>query len=387
MIEQMRILLIHQPYRIYGGEDRVFEQERDAFIRVLGKDQVWTYGADAANTSTWQLPFHLFNSQLHYKKVFDLVKEHRIQIVHVHNFFPWLSTSIFRAAKDAGAAVVHTLHNYRRWCIKGELFRTDTGICEACIEQRNRRPAIRHRCYRNSTLQSIAAAAAFYKFEESGDWDAVDKFIVLTRFQEEWVLQRGIPKAKLVFKPNWIEPFPLQPIEARDAWIWVGRLEPSKGIDLALDAFQQVQTATTLTIVGTGSLEESLRKKYSHDARIHWMGAVSAQEARKLIGQARYLLQTSLWYETFGLTILEAMQMGIPVVGFSIGTRKELIEHGKNGFLCAPHELATTIEMASAYPLYHELSQNAVTFASTYETEQVLADQLMLYRSLMKTYA
>lgn len=387
MIEQMRILLIHQPYRMYGGEDRVFEQERDAFIGVLGKDQVWTYGAESANTSTWQLPFHLFNSQLHYKKVFDLVKKHRIQIVHVHNFFPWLSTSIFRAAKDAGAAVVHTLHNYRRWCVKGELYRAASGICELCIEEGNRKPAIRHRCYRNSTLQSIAAASAFSKFEEKGDWDAVDKFIVLSRFQEEWVHHQGIPKEKLEYKPNWIEGFQPEPIETREGWIWAGRLEPSKGIDLALDAFQEVQTATTLTIVGTGSLEESLRRKYAHDNRICWTGAVSAKEARNLIGRARYLLQTSLWYETFGLTILEAMQMGVPVIGFPIGTRSEFIEHGKNGFLCAPHELSATIEMATAYPLYHELSENAVTFAKAYEKEKILANQLMLYKSLMKTYA
>ncbi|MCG9900374.1 MAG: glycosyltransferase [Hydrotalea sp.] len=386
MIESLRILLIHQPYRLYGGEDRVFEQERDALIQALGKNQVWIYGADTVYSPTWQLPFHLLHSKEHYNKVFQLVQEHRIQVVHVHNFFPWLSPSVFRAAKDAGAAVVHTLHNYRRWCVKGELYLEKKGICEQCIESKSRWPAVQQACYRSSTLQSLAASVAFSQFESKGDWEAVDRFIVLSKFQEKWVLERGIPPEKLVYKPNWIGHHPSVPIERRNGLVWAGRLEPSKGIDLLLNAFQQVSLNIPLTIVGSGSLEAALRKEYALDERIEWKGLQSPEMTRQIIGSARYLLQTSLWYETFGLTILEAMQMGVPVIGFPIGTRTEFIEHGNNGFLTEPGALAETIQLVYDSANYPSLSKNAFTFASTFGQDQILSSQLQLYRSLITNY-
>jgi glycosyltransferase involved in cell wall biosynthesis len=111
------------------------------------------------------------------------------------------------------------------------------------------------------------------------------------------------------------------------------------------------------------------------------MGACSQQETLTLIGRSKYLIHSSLWYETFGLTLVEAMQQGVPVIGYTIGTRLELIEDGVNGFLCQPNTLAQTIEKALSFCGYDQLSANAIKSAHQFTRESLALKQVQFYRT------
>ncbi|MCW3108416.1 MAG: glycosyl transferase, group 1, partial [Segetibacter sp.] len=88
-------------------------------------------------------------------------------------------------------------------------------------------------------------------------------------------------------------------------------------------------------------------------------------------------------YETFGLTIIESMSAGVPVIGFNIGTRPELIDHGKTGFITSPDLLADTILMSYEYPGHDIMSVNAINFATSFDTERILAQQVGIYQQLI----
>ena len=381
----MRILLVHSSYRHYGGEDKVFFQERDALRASLGEEAVFEYHISTASRSAFRILWESIFPIHHYFAIRKLIRKQNIELVHVHNFFPLLLGAAFRAAKDAGAVVVHTLHNYRWWCIQSELYRSPVGICEQCVTTRNPWHGVQHACYRKSHWQSFWAVSIMRLFRKSA-YRNIDHFIVLSPFQENWVRSQGIAANKITYKPNWIQTNVPLPIEQRSGFVFVGRLEASKGIEMLLDAWQHMPANATLTIIGTGSLEVPLREKYKKDTRIAFMGACSQEETISFIGRAKFLIQSSLWYESFGLTILEAMAKGVPVIGFDIGTRKHFIRDGENGFLCMPETLVATLKKAINTEQYSNMCDHALATAQTFQEEAVLARQIALYQDWINVH-
>ena len=101
-----------------------------------------------------------------------------------------------------------------------------------------------------------------------------------------------------------------------------------------------------------------------------------------------YLIQSSLLYETFGLTIIEAMSCGVPVIGFSIGTRKDLITDNVNGFISTKDKLKDTIEKSYDYKNYELLSHNATLKAKMFQNDYMIKKHINIYEKIVrnKTY-
>lgn len=117
----MKILIIHNKYQSnnIGGEDIVYQNKLESLQAKLGKENVYSYEVTNDDISKWKLIFNIWFNKYYYKEVKKIVKENNIDLVHIHNFYPLLTPSVFKASKDAGAKVIHTLHNYRLWCISG----------------------------------------------------------------------------------------------------------------------------------------------------------------------------------------------------------------------------------------------------------------------------
>lgn len=379
----MKILLVHNSYKSFGGEDRVFESEYEGLVEALSAENVFTYRVYSQNIRYPEQLWSVFFSTRHYKEVYQLVKKNRIDIVHVHNFFPFLSASVFKAAKKAGAKVVHTLHNYRWWCVNGLLYREGTGICRLCVEQKSFLPAIKYRCYRGSRLQSILASLAFAYYKKTNVWQYIDTCCVLTEFQRNFVLSQGIAADKIWYKPNWLAPFTEPPQKNRNGYIYIGRLEEAKGISYLLESWINLPQHFELTVVGTGPLEEQLIRTYGHQTNIHFRGQLTGAETSALQASARFTIHPSLCYESFGLTIIESMGVGVPVIGIDIGGRKEFIQDGVNGFLTDAKHLKETIEIADGTNNYEGLCIEARKTAARFSKEYIRQQQLAYYSSLV----
>lgn len=182
-------------------------------------------------------------------------------------------------------------------------------------------------------------------------------------------------------KPNGLEPYNFN-ATFKNGYIFVGRLEKSKGILEVLDTWAKLDSNYILTIIGTGELEEDLKKKYKQQ-NIIFKGKCSRDETLKNISQSKYLIQASIWYETFGLTILEAMSFGVPVIGFDIGTRSDFIENEMNGFLTEINNLKSTIEKSNEYQEYDTLSEKAVLTAKQFQNNLITKQQINIYNSIL----
>ena len=376
---ELKILLVHCSYRNVGGEDKVFLQEREALRKKLGSKAVIDYHVQPPEGGFLKILLQILFPFKHTRQLRRLIREQGINVVHIHNFFPLLTFAVFKTARRSGAVVVHTLHNYRWWCAGAELYRKGQGICELCVTSGHSLHAIRYGCYRNSRLQSLFAVIITSLVKQKTLTAYVDYFIALSEFQKNWVEKAGIAEHKVILKPNGVEVASTCPATQKSGFVFVGRLESSKGIEEVLACWQANAIDETLTIIGSGSLESYLKQTYGHNAKIRFMGACSPQETLAAIDRSRYLLQPSLWYETFGLTIVEAMQLGVPVIGFAIGTRPDFITDGVNGFLCDPGSLGTTLQKAISFKSYEELSANAKKSAEKFMSHTLIERQLELY--------
>ncbi len=118
--------------------------------------------------------------------------------------------------------------------------------------------------------------------------------------------------------------------------LFVGRLSQEKGVHFAIEVAQYLDIplviAAKLDSIDLPYFKEYVEPKLS-DEGIKWIGEVDEDQRNKLMSQALCVLHPTNWREPFGLTIIESMACGTPVIGFNLGSIPELIENGKSGFV------------------------------------------------------
>jgi glycosyltransferase involved in cell wall biosynthesis len=380
----MKVLLLHNQYIQQGGEDVVVQNELEALQKLLGKENIFEYRVKTNPDQKRKILISILYSIKEYQNIFQLVKKHKIDIVHIHNYFPLLTVSVFKAARDAGAKIIHTAHNYKLWCIAGTFYRDQLGICTLCTKPNNLLSGIRHKCYRNNLLQSAITKLSFWNYKKSGLLNYIDKMIVLSEFQFQVFADLGIEKEKMVLKSNMVHFTPSSiDINNKKDYLFIGRLEYSKGIDFLLSNWKLLPSSFILKIIGTGSLDTQLRSQYAEFKNIVFLGELDKSKVGTSIQHAKYTIQPSLWYETFGLTIIESMMLGTPVIGLNIGTRAEMIETGKNGLLTTEANFIKTIHESVEYEMYEKMCHAAVESALKYQPEHIIQHQLNIYKEVL----
>ena len=129
----MKILMLHNRYLVLGGEDHSSVAEAALLrdhgheVELLEEDnrRVEQLGhARTALRTVW--------SRESYRRIDERLRSGGFDILHVQNFFPLWSPSVYYAAARNGIPVVQTLHNYRLMCANALLFR-DQHLCQECL--------------------------------------------------------------------------------------------------------------------------------------------------------------------------------------------------------------------------------------------------------------
>lgn len=349
----MRILLLHNRYQIGGGEDVTMQTERALLedhghtvtLLEVTNDEIMSL-VDKARTA-----FNCIYSISAEKNVLREIECFQPDVVHVHNFFPLLSPSIYYACKKANVPIIQTLQNYRLFCVNSYFFR-DGKVCEDCFSKPFALPGIVHRCYRNSRVASAVVATMQFTHRVAKTWDkAVDLYITVTEFARQKYIQGNLPASKLVVKPNFLYPDPQIGQGRGNYALFVGRLSPEKGLDTLLRAWQTLAGKVPLKIVGEGPLSNQVADASRTLPDVEWLGKLPKSEVLKLMKDAHVLIFPSLWYEGFPLVIVEAYAVGLPVIATNLGSQSSLIDHGRTGLHFRPgdaDDLIAQVEWAFA---------------------------------------
>lgn len=349
----MKILMLHNRYLLPGGEDQAtladaaLLRDHGHEVELLVEDnrRVEQLGKLRTGARTVWSPEA-------YRRINEKLRTGHFDILHVQNFFPLWSPSVYYAASRNGVPVVQTLHNYRLMCANSLLFR-DQHVCEECIGRLFPWPAILHACYRNNRAASAAVAGLISAHRLAGTWrKRVAIYIAVSDFTRDKYIAGGMAAERIVVKPNFIHPTPLPGAGGGGYALFVGRLSPEKGIATMLEAWKSARTVVPLKIVGEGPLADLVITVGKAESGIEYLGPKSLPEVMDLMRSAEFLVFPSEWYETMGRTIMEAFAVGTPVVASRIGPPASMIIPGETGFHFQPGnvaELRERVEWCSSH--------------------------------------
>jgi glycosyltransferase involved in cell wall biosynthesis len=381
----MKILFVHNFYQQAGGEDAVLAAEM-ALLKQQGHEvELWSLDnkdIPSGLAGKVRVAINTVYSSASRRIAREKIVGFRPDVVHVHNFFPLISPSIYDACLETGTPVVQTLHNYRTICASALLMR-DGQICEQCING-SAYQAVKYRCYRDSWLGSLVLATMIARLRRKKVWGhKVTRFIALTEFAKSRFVSAGFPAAKIVVKPNFAAPsttIPAQVGNDERFALYVGRISPEKGINTLLRAWASLDAGLHLKIAGDGPLLEQLQPA----SNIELLGRQSAAQISSLMSTAEFLILPSEWYEGFPMVMVEAFAHGLPVLASRLGSMTNIIRDGENGLLFRAKDvddLRQKLEWLWQYPLkVQEMAKNAkADYLENYTPEEN-------YRQLMAIY-
>jgi glycosyltransferase involved in cell wall biosynthesis len=381
----MRILSAHNAYQIRGGEDESCASE-ERLLREKGHDVVSYKETNdrVASLSKLQLSVRTVWSNETYRNVSTKLRSGSYDLVHVQNFFPLISPSLHYAAKDQGVPIIQTLRNYRLLCPNGLFFRNG-GVCEDCMGKPIPYPGIVHGCYRENRVASGVTAAMITIHQALDTWSkVVDCFISLTHFARNKFIEGGFPAEKIVVKPNFVHPDPGIGDGSGNYALFVGRLSVEKGLDTLLSAWARLKHPIPLKIIGDGPLVELVQHAAHTTPMVEWLGRRPMAEVYDLMGNAKFLVFSSKWYETFGRVAVEAFAKGTPVIASNIGAIAELVNDGHTGRLFQAGDeldLADKIDWMLTHPI--KVSQMRGAARAEFEEKYTAA---VNYQRLMDIY-
>lgn len=344
----MKVLIVHNSYQQFGGEDAVVRNERS--MLVAHGHEVHEYLAENAGISGFWASVSAAMSCIFSFKSYREIRAHllvsRPDVVHVHNFFPLVSPSVFYACRSLGIPSVFTLHNFRIVCPTALLMH-DGVVTERSLA---RGPwwAVRKRVYRGSLAGTFALALMVWVHRRIGTWSAeVTRFIALTKFAADKFSKGGLPSDKIEVKPNFVD-IPAAPEGQRSGLLFVGRLSSEKGIEVLARAARLLR-GSMVKVAGTGLLENMLRDERS----VTMLGGLDSRSVYREMASAQALVMPSIWYEGFPMVLVEAYANGLPVIASRLGALAELVQDGVTGLLFEPgssDDLADKMQWALDHP-------------------------------------
>lgn len=157
----------------------------------------------------------------------------------------------------------------------------------------------------------------------------------------------------------------------RPQFVYAGRIEASKGVPDLLSAMRQ-RPQYDLLIAGDGSLLKPLRQEYADCEHIRFLGMLPHEEISRLYLDATAVISPTWGPESFHLVTIEAMSLGIPVIGRRAGGSVETIEKTGGGLIYQqPDELLPLVDrLVEDDSLREQLRQRATSGYQQYFSEE-----------------
>lgn len=248
-----------------------------------------------------------------------LLRDHRPDIVHTNALGGFSCGALWKAAREQGVPVVHTLRDYHLMCARGVMFRrgrTCASPCWGCGLVAGRR--------RLATAKVDAVVG-------------ISDFILQRHLQSGYFLDCS---SREVIHNACHPPAAVREAGAgRPAGLlrvgYLGRLHPTKGIEALLLAAGRV-AGLQLEVAGTGP-EDYVRHLHGTPwgPHVYFSGY---QDYAAFFRRIDLLVVPSQWAEPLGRVIIESYAQGVPVLAAARGGIPEIVEEGRTGWLFDPDE-------------------------------------------------
>lgn len=348
-------------------------------IRIPALNLYWVFNKETQplyKKVLWQL-IDIWNPWV-YLLCKNIFNQERPDIVHVHKL-RGLSPSVWSAAFDAGIKkIIHTCHDYELISPEGMLMGTIGRL--AVTQNWLIRP---YQMIRRHFSRLIFYAIAPSRY-------VLDMHRIMGFFSKSKVMV--IPNTH-GFSTQELDDIQFDAKRFRDSnghvnFLYIGRLDKSKGVDVLCQAFLQVSKyygSMSLTIAGWGSLAEGLRQEYSESKQIRFVGPAFGLKKAELFKNNDVLVCPSVAAEPFGIVVTEAYFYGLPVIASRLGAFTDIVKSGRTGYLVeagSVQELSLVLKNFYEQPeLIEEMSMNCYEEAEKYTIEKFINSYLEIYEA------
>ena len=361
---QLSILHVSHNNFVEGGSDRYFLELSD-LLRQNGNQVIPFCAADERNLeSPWSKYFPKTVLNRKYpepgelvrciysvsarKQIRRLLTDEDFDIAHLHIYYGKQTASILKPLREHGIPIVQSLHEYKLLCPVYTMVSQDK-ICEAC-EGKYFYRALPKRCNRDSYARTLLSVIQNYVAAWLGAVDDIDHFIGVSHFMSNKMIEHGVPSEKVSTVHNFIDSTRYEAARGTGKGVlYFGRLEKLKGIYTLLEAMMALP-GVECVIAGDGNerglIERFIAEKGIENVRL--VGFVGGNALHDLIRDSICTVIPSEWYENCPMSVLESMALGRPVIGAEIGGIPELIDHGCDGLLFKPGDIAGLTEAISS---------------------------------------
>jgi glycosyltransferase involved in cell wall biosynthesis len=256
-------------------------------------------------------------------------------VYHLHGWAQILSPSIFDVLRPVSNRTVISAHDFFLVCPNGSFSIFSSGrVCElkplslACVVCNCDRRHYGHKLWR------VARQAVQRRFFRPAESPLV---LAVHDRMRPFLTRSGIPDASIITLRNPARPFtenPIDPAVGHEV-LYVGRLEETKGPDLALAAVRSA--GGIMRLIGDGSMRHALQSAYPE---MVFMGYQPPATIAHWVAQARMLVMPSRYPEPFGLVAVEAMWSGLPIIVAHTALLAEEIVQAGAGFSCDVRDVA-----------------------------------------------
>ncbi len=349
----------------YGGAERQMELLA-THLKPLGFEVSLAYGMystlaekkaenEAAYARTFLLPVLHKHDPRHYHYLKQLLREEKFDLLHIHLWNPGACRYAFWAGHHAKTPIVTTEHDpfelkgFKRLIKDHCLRKTDRIIAISNDNFGQLSELVDHAEGRVFQIHNGIELRPFLDNQDKASLDVENGSIVIT---------------------------------------CVAEMHTRKGHKFLIEAFLRLQKEypmLQLVLVGMGPIENELKQRYGANSHIHFLGW--RKDIPQILRASDIFVLPSL-REAFGLSIVEAMASGVPVVATDTGGARDIVENGKSGLLVPPGDsdsLLRAIKTLLDNPgQRHDMAKNGLERAKTHFTAERMAKETVeLYQFLL----
>ena len=350
----MRILLVNKFHYLKGGSETYYFSLKE-LLEENGHDVIEFSMKDSRNLPSTYSEYFVDNIEYNKKnssykkvklavklvysfearrKVEKLIINHKPDIAHLHIFQHQLSPSILGILKKYNIPIVYTAHDFKMICPNYKMMLPSGEICEEC-KGGSYYNCLKNKCVKNSFMNSFVDTIEAYTHKMFKSYDMIDKIITPSNFYKEKFIEFGIDSKRIAYIPNFLDGSKyISHDSCGEYFIYFGRLSEEKGIETLVRAMKMVNGK--LKVVGIGPLEAELKeytRNQSLDEKVEYLGYKTGDELKRIIGDSRFIVVPSKWYENAPYSVLEAMALGKPVIGSNVGGIPELVRDNETGLI------------------------------------------------------
>ncbi|MDH5547877.1 MAG: glycosyltransferase family 4 protein [Gammaproteobacteria bacterium] len=393
----MNVLVVGQNYRIVGGSDR-YLVELCELLKKNGHNPIPFVAEHEQNLKTKYEKYFPKRVNFENPRIRDVVnycysfsartsinrllRDEKIDIVHLNIYYGQLTSSIIREVKSRKIPIVQTLHEYKLLCPVYRLYRNES-YCDKCITG-NYFYCLYHRCNRGSVVRSLLSVVESMISRYLGSNTGIDRFIAISKYVKMKHVEAGIEAERITVVPNFTSSLGRQERRKSDYFLFFGRVEREKGTSEILDLARE--SRYRILVVGEGSekkkMEEVKQKEVLDNLEI--VGFKSGNDLDELIRNAKASIILSRWEEPFGLSVVESMARGTIPIASKRGGITEIVADGEDGFLVDGRNSKEILEKMT-WVVNNQSEVEVMEKKAIEKVEQNYSEEVF-YRKLMGVY-